>query len=62
MYPVVIQMISAERGRQMREQAAAWRRARLTLEPFFDRHPEAFPADAAVPPRQRFASPSAANS
>jgi hypothetical protein len=28
MNPVINQMISAEQGRQMREQAAAWRRAR----------------------------------
>ncbi len=28
MYPVTMQTISAERGREMREQAAAWRRAR----------------------------------
>jgi hypothetical protein len=28
MYPVTLQTISAERGREMREQAAAWRRAR----------------------------------
>jgi hypothetical protein len=28
MYPVTMQMISAERSREMREQAAAWRRAR----------------------------------
>jgi hypothetical protein len=28
MYPVTMQMISAERGREMREQAAAWSRAR----------------------------------
>jgi hypothetical protein len=28
MYPVTMQTISAERGRQMRRQAAAWRRAR----------------------------------
>jgi hypothetical protein len=28
MYPVAMQTISAERGRQMRRQAAAWRRAR----------------------------------
>jgi hypothetical protein len=28
MYPVTMQTISAERGRQMRQQAAAWRRAR----------------------------------
>ena len=28
MYPVTMQTISAERGRQMREQAAAWRRGR----------------------------------
>jgi hypothetical protein len=28
MYPVTIQTISAERGREMRQQAAAWRRAR----------------------------------
>ena len=27
MYPVTMQTISAERGREMREQAAAWRRA-----------------------------------
>jgi hypothetical protein len=29
MYPVTMQTISAERGREMREQAAAWRRARV---------------------------------
>jgi hypothetical protein len=28
MYPVTIQTISAQRDREMREQAAAWRRAR----------------------------------
>jgi hypothetical protein len=28
MYPVTMQTISAERGRQMQQQAAAWRRAR----------------------------------
>jgi hypothetical protein len=28
MYPATMQTISAERGREMREQAAAWRRAR----------------------------------
>jgi hypothetical protein len=28
MYPVTMQTISAERGREMRQQAAAWRRAR----------------------------------
>ena len=28
MYPATMQTISAERGRQMRQQAAAWRRAR----------------------------------
>jgi hypothetical protein len=28
MYPATMQMISAEQGREMREQAAAWRRAR----------------------------------
>ena len=28
MYPVTIQTISARRDREMREQAAAWRRAR----------------------------------
>ena len=28
MNPVITQMISAEQGRQMREQAAAWRRTR----------------------------------
>ena len=28
MYPAIMQTISAERGREMREQAAAWRRAR----------------------------------
>lgn len=28
MYPVTMQMISAERGREMREQAATWSRAR----------------------------------
>lgn len=27
MYPATMQKISAEQGRQMREQAAAWRRA-----------------------------------
>jgi hypothetical protein len=27
MYPATVQKISAEQGRQMREQAAAWRRA-----------------------------------
>ena len=30
MNPVINQMISAEQGRQMRQQAAAWRRARQT--------------------------------
>ena len=28
MYPVTMQTISAARGREMRQQAAAWRRAR----------------------------------
>lgn len=28
MYPAIMQMISAERGREMRGQAAAWRRVR----------------------------------
>jgi hypothetical protein len=28
MNPVIMQMLSAEQGRQMREQAAAWRRTR----------------------------------
>ena len=28
MYPATMQTISAEQGREMREQAAAWRRAR----------------------------------
>ena len=28
MYPVIMQKISAAQGREMREQAAAWRRAR----------------------------------
>ena len=28
MYPVTMQTISAERGREMQQQAAAWRRAR----------------------------------
>ena len=28
MYPATMQTISAERGREMREQAAAWKRAR----------------------------------
>lgn len=28
MYPAITQMISTERGREMREQAAAWRRVR----------------------------------
>jgi hypothetical protein len=28
MYPVTMQTISAERGREMRDQAAAWRRVR----------------------------------
>lgn len=28
MYPVTLQTISAERGREIRQQAAAWRRAR----------------------------------
>jgi hypothetical protein len=28
MYPVTMQTISAERGREMRDEAAAWRRAR----------------------------------
>ncbi len=28
MYPATMQTISAERGREMREQAAAWRRTR----------------------------------
>jgi hypothetical protein len=30
MNPAIMQMISTEQGRQMREQAAAWRRARET--------------------------------
>ena len=28
MYPVIMQTISAEQGKQWRDQAAAWRRAR----------------------------------
>ena len=33
MHPATMQTISTEQGREMREQAAAWRRARQEMEP-----------------------------
>ena len=40
MYPVTMQTISAERGREMRQQAAAWRRARRPAVPHRHGPPE----------------------